>query len=669
MGGAYQVPGGNQKPGSYGSEQWFPRVCGSADAHGFLREIEDTIADGSINPDEADRIALGLQEFRGRLGSVQCPAVCALSIQILKEFAFLEGVEQLHWPCFTVLADLWREGYQRQKHLKNRDPLVDTIFDPEQFLKGWELDLGKVKIGALPWYLSLLGGEGLHACPRFSSAVSAFIARLRELPREEYAGVAGDVSLKFINEVLDRHLESNRGFVLDQIGNAAHLAAIAAELNDSDVIPRFEHFIDRLGRPAGTLEAVYQIFNEAYRRAPRKARAKLEPYFKSLMPKLENRQARERRRLASDCRAEVRVQTGSGARQLYGQVVDLCEAGHGCQIRFDKSLIAECSNVMECGTVPTAPFINREVALRDRSGQEHHFSKGLITLFPPTLGAHASVECEGWVLRGFNYELKFGVKTDEAGVVFWYQDEPASLRDYRLTLPMILGDEQQNPSPVPSGLYAIVSSEPVPVAIAKVDCPVKGIPFKEGMKGLIGGFKEYLLALAEDIAKGDSRAFWSRGKPVDERSIDAQLRKSLQLYVESRGGHLSSQATTGLGICDYLIYRDTDRLLIELKPSYGKWRQGIDAELATYIKALEGQKAAEGVFLVFAFNKSFMVGSGELRDLLARRDACCTKHNVRIHIAVMYCDAGKAGSKTTSDTVHQLGDALRFFEYDGNETH
>ena len=193
--------------------------------------------------------------------------------------------------------------------------------------------------------------------------------------------------------------------------------------------------------------------------------------------------------------------------------------------------------------------------------------------------------------------------------------------------------------------------------------PSPGTPVESGPEGILKAMREFLLSLSDMIhLEGYCQAFWAGDKPVPEKTIDAIIKPLLVEYIESRGGHCASQTDTGVGICDYWIAWDKDRLIVELKPSYGNWKQGIKKELQSHVESQKRNHAAAGLFFVLSFEGKFRPESNELTELLELRDGVCRECDTRIDVAIVDCDK-PAESASKGNVPPKSGDALKYYEF------
>jgi hypothetical protein len=288
-----------------------------------------------------------------------------------------------------------------------------------------------------------------------------------------------------------------------------------------------------------------------------------------------------------------------------------------------------------------------ELILRDRAGGQWPVRQATITLNLPDHfkyeGAETTATLEAWPIRGWNYLDK----PEDAGAVFWIGTEPSIVTAYRKTLPPLWGDQRpaagapSQQAPQPSG--AAASAEDAQTRSSSGHPLMPGMaPFFPKPAGILEGLRSGLKDLAHNIAmKGGWRGYWARKKPIPEIAIDANIRPLLTDCVEKRAAHLAPQANSGLGVCDYLVSRGDDRVFVELKPGFGDWRQGIEAEITTHIETIQDKNASAGLFIVFAFGEgfggAFAAGSPELKELLSLRDAVCKARNMRVDVAVISC--------------------------------
>jgi hypothetical protein len=186
--------------------------------------------------------------------------------------------------------------------------------------------------------------------------------------------------------------------------------------------------------------------------------------------------------------------------------------------------------------------------------------------------------------------------------------------------------------------------------------------FKPGPDGVLEGLREWARGLAKRVGtEGDSRAYRPGGRPTDEGAIAAMIRDPLRQYAEARGASLAPGQQTGRGPTDFLIHRGNDRVYIELKRSCGDWKQGITAELPTYMAASSEDHAVGGLFLVFAFEGAFKADGPDTRELLALRDTECGRTRRPIHVGIIDCGKPKSASKMKNPASPY--DALQWYRW------
>jgi len=632
---------------------WFSKTCGNTEAHALLHEVQEILDRGVITSSEASIIlARTLPGLRASLESVTCPLLSASAIQTLKRLAFVRGADKLEWPAFSVVSDIWRSGSPHT-----------AFFDSAKFLEGWKDDIPYVQLPALPWYTKLLGCEGLPASPHFNGAVSGLVEYVEKLGPQS-ARIADDVAHAFVNDVLTPLCDKQWEILVGQIPFAARLVCKAAgdiavekSLEEVKGIWRFDDLMRNVRACPETRKfwSAHEPFNLLYRRSEHKKREWLEPALSVLIPKILAYSPRKRRRLATHCRATVIAQPGGGApKEFPGEVFDLCEEGHGCHIKFD-----DCVSFCDYGPqgrrgIPKTQTEGSDIVIRTKNGEEFSFCEALVRLHIPSSPTNEPVEFRAFALRGFVYEQPNSKMSDRAGAVFWIPEEPTRVTEYRQTLHFSLGGQ-------PALVQASLGRQPQAALPARPRVPSEGAPFGTGVDGILKDIKEWLQDISDEIhLRGQWQVLWNRGEPVEEKVIDAYLRPLLTRYAESRGGQVAPQADTGVGKCDYLICHHADRVFVELKPSYGRTKQGIAAELPSHVETIRRTNARAGLFLVLAFKGKFKPGSPELQELLQKCESVCRDLNLRIDIAVVDCD--KPVSASIPEHALRPGEALQYYE-------
>jgi len=575
------------------------------------------------------------------LHAALCPRFSALAIQVLKRIAFIPGSKRANW-LFTVINDLWHDGRRQQAVWEKDRPSLPLILDPERLLAGWKEDLPGVVAERLASYARVLSCEGLHEAAAFPEAVGDLEDRIKAEAHRD-PSLAAEVAEAFISDVLSSLLDADRAKLMEHLPLAAELAAKAAMGGGGvGAVKQLDILMQRIALPlkngdgslpperekGGAYRQVYDHLNYMYREASRDVLQQLVHTLSRLMAAAGGWPERPPRRLAHDCGATIEAAANGSVHEWTGQVVDLCDKGHGYHIRFDT--IKHCWHTSP-EPIQGAPGIQGvQLHVNDPSANDLKFRQARVCLHLPASsygGANGTSETEAFPVRGWDYAepKKVGATS---GAAFWIREEPEHVRQYRESLPVFTG------TLVP-------------------------LPFESGPEAILDGIRSFLAEQADVIRfQSGWQALWSGRKPASERAVDGYMRHLLREYVEARGGHLSPQEHTGTGRCDYVVSRESDIVAIELKHSAGRWRQGVTAQLATY---MADEKTSHGLLVVFAFKAKFRPRSGQLHELLRRRDEVCKKRGVRIDVAVLDCDKPPSASKRRKPP--QPGEGFGYFPW------
>jgi serine/threonine-protein kinase len=209
----------------------------------------------------------------------------------------------------------------------------------------------------------------------------------------------------------------------------------------------------------------------------------------------------------------------------------------------------------------------------------------------------------------------------------------------------------------PASLPRSASAPEAPPVTRQLATEDLGLPLPNDPKGFLEVIVKWFAGWVDDIRVHERwPILWPHGKPTDERSIDSLVRGDLQKYVESRGGHFSVHDSSGLGPVDYSVSFGRNEVVVELNLGHAKWRQGIDAQLATYMKA---KSTWYGVFVLFDFAQEFGEDSEHLYELLKRQRTVCGNEGIRIDIAVISCD--KPTPTSRRDTPAREGEGFQWY--------
>jgi hypothetical protein len=598
--------------------------------------------------------------------SPKCALICALAIQTLKKASFLDLPEGLNKTCLNLVNSIWHKGRQC------RD--ADAVLNPGKLLAGWKQDLPLVRPKVLGTYVRILSCEGVHSSEGFAEAVDALCEFVKggnlhpyvqDAVADAFIGevlgslvdphVQDAVADAFIGEVLGSLVEKDLQRVLQFMEKGAELATRSAAAGEGtqglwhlDVITERianRPMSDDLSKRRIVFEAIYKCLNSMHNQlslrddeTSKGIRRRVEPYLASIIPRVKFRSPRPPRQRSDGCTATVRAVTDRReTKEWTGDVRDLDSQGHGLHIKFH-------DNVNKCEQVPGSEQLiadtkvqSTELVITERGGSRSRFRQATLKLHLPSNdrpdGFNHETKCDAWAIRGWNY---LG-RQDEAGALFWFAQEPKELIPYRQNLPRLGGDQ----IPANSGsVERTPEAAPIRRQFATEDL---GLPPFTDLESVLVGIKKWFADWAEDIRVHERwPILWPHGKPTDERSIDSLVRGDLQKYVESRGGHFSVHDSSGLGPVDYSVCSGSNEVVVELKLGHAKWKQGIDAQLASYMKA---KKTRYGVFVLFDFEQEFGKDSEHLNDLVKRQRTVCGNEGIRIDIAIISCDKPTPGSK------------------------
>lgn len=621
---------------------WFDHICQSRVTHSILKQVETALISRPFGP---EKTYAQLGRLDAAFESPKCALICALAIQTLKKASFLDLPEGLNKTCLNLVNSIWHKG----RHCRD----ADAVLNPDKFLTGWKEDIPRVRPEVLGTYVRILSCEGAHSSNEFAAAVDALCEFVKGGNLHPY--VQDAVADAFIGEVLDTLAEKDLQRVLQFMEKGAELAtSSAAAGGDAQGLWDLDVITERIvSRPMNdelsksrieTFEAIYKRLNSMYKdislcddEKTKAIRRNVEPYLASTIPRVQFRPTRPPRQRSDGCIATVRaVIDRSETKEWTGDVIDLCSQGHGVHIRFHNNVIkCEAAHASE-QLIPGTNVKSIKLLIKEKSESQWGFRQATLALcFPPGFGSGPSnheAKCDAWAIRGWNY---LG-KENEAGALFWLAQEPTELIPYRQNLPRRLGDQ------IPAGSGSVErtpEAAPIRRQLAKEDL---GFPFT-GPESILEGIKKWFADWAEDIRVHERwPILWPHGKPTDERSIDSLVRGDLQKYVESRGGHFSVHDSSGLGLVDYSVPFGKNEVVVELKLGHAKWKQGIDAQLATYMKAKDTRY---GVFVVFDFAQEFGKDSERLNDLVKRQGTVCGNEGIRIDIAIISCDKPMPGSE------------------------
>ncbi|MFC1763616.1 hypothetical protein ACFL6U_16250 [Planctomycetota bacterium] len=643
--------------------EWFDHTCGNTEAYSLLADIQEILDTNEITQHTMDSIQLKAQELTNEAIWPECPLFCARTIQTMKSLAFIPGAEILCDNVFRVLMDTWRTGLIGEETLEKRFPGYQRVLRPQRVLENWLCDLDHVTEKALPSYLRLLRFKDIPTeAAHLERAITGFVSRIEALT-DENTEIAAKVASVFVTEILDSLVYNAPDLAVWHVFEATRLIAVAIRLDPKKVLQKdtgdvrralskLPVLLQRAGLARFTKERSYEVsarLGEAYKvlnilhREIGDARDYLQSPFSELIPWLCGRESRPARRNGDGWRVMVySVQEGGKNLELHGSVVDLTVGG-GIHVRWDDR-IENCNGLT--GKSITVTFRDENV--------RHEISQVNIKLADNK--NNPIWEGNAQALRGGMYEEGLNKPSAQAGSVFKIEDVPDGFSEIVEGLPQRSGLEMLEGCH--DNEMQQTENSDLPIITASVT------PFESGLEGLFKGFQEFLCGMADEIRlNGYWQALWfDKEHPVKERSIGALLRRPLQEYVHKRNAVLTEQAQSGLGPCDFLIEQAPNKLWIELKPSYGNWRQGMKKELLQYMQNdAAAKRPSAGLFLIFAFNSEFERDSHEVNDLLSIRDRSCQTYQCRIDVAIINCD--KPTSASVGETLEKPGDGLQYYEY------
>jgi hypothetical protein len=648
-----------------GGRDWFEDACTNTEAHGILAEIDAILKAGDISASAGDIIKKA-QEFANLARWPICPSFCALLIHVMKPLARRPDADKLCDCIFGILADAWSAGLraedQRDLLLQHQGQhIYKRILNPQRLLEGWAADLSDVAQPCLPSYLRLLHFERLHTRnQQLDTALAAFVKRINDLSAvkpvaPQDVNVAAKATAVFESEILESLPKDQ---AISHVAKATQLIAIAVQADasvlksDTGHVRRAMNALPGLilranvsrraaGRDGPTqehLHKAYLVLNELHRRN-RGARRDLRGPLAELIPCLEGYEPRPLRKNGMGWKASIEYTYNGQPHHLDGDVVDFCARHKGVHVKLG-------SDVKDCSSFPGKP-----ISLKFHSREETHFvDRAKIILTHPA--GDRRWECEAKAIRGWIYEEDFSKPSQDAGAAF-------SIADMGHDLGVCLDQLEDRSGLEPLAGYPSGGSDS---AVAESLIPGSTIPFEDGPEGILKGLGEFLEGMANEIHLGRGwEAFWyKKGKPLKERTIDAQIRPRLETYVRMRGAALVPQAQSGFGPCDYRVEWKLDRVWIELKPSEGAWRQGMKKELAQHLQYdLATKRRCAGLFVVLAFDGRFHTNSKELTELLTIRDSVCGENGCRTDVAIIDCDMPLSASK--GDVVEKPGSGLQYY--------
>jgi len=640
---------------------WCTDLCRGGNAHTILSLLLSHFQkhlDGSeIELMVAEKLE---QEFKplGRyLEETTCPKLYAYAIQTLRRSAFINvpRTSNLVWSCHHLIVELWDKGYNWEK---SRRRSANRIFRVDDFLETWIRELPYARQLCLPHYIGLLKCEGFDKSPRLKTAIESLVGHIVEKVIPTDAVVGDRCGIALVQDVFDPMLaKKNRKKLIEYLPLASRAAGECALCGHFESIKRLQELLEKPGRPRykedGSVPQRYQHLAAAYhevcsmlsetRRTARGGKPAFVEFCQHVDPiirKVAPWSRGCRLKAPADCHIKLKVLSDK-IYEWQGTIKDLTPDGHCYHVCFDD--LVDCFGIhrttRKISGQPRPNLRSIRLYVANKQGQTWQVKEAMAEIFlPQKTSGQSPVVKQSRVLpiRGWRYKYENQGKT---GAVIWLENPPA-IQDFPEMAEMLPHEGESEQEDVKS-LSDVEGSD---TKLSLKDEIVPRAPFPHGAEQLLEEIVEWFRNLSDRVLE-DRRweGFWSRGgEPIPEKAISAQIRQALKEYVESREGHLSSEEETGLGPCDYLVLHETDKVVVEFKSSDGEWKQGIDAELATYMSRA---KTGYGLFVVFAFNKKFRPDSDEIKDLLRRRDGVCKKENIHIDIVVISCDKPVSASR------------------------
>lgn len=637
---------------------WWSGTCRGAEAHRvltfFLERLEQRsnrgLGCGTVRSME-DK----LPELSAALEKAVCNKLYAYAMDVLRQAAFVDtDGTNFVLRCYGLIRTIWNKQYESIAKTKtNPRRLANPVFDPDSFVGGWIRDLEKVRAKSLPSYIDILSCDGLASSGMFLKALQELEARLVQDVDQEALAIMDKCGVALIRHVLDPLLITDRNKAIESLVMATKIACTYALNEFDESMEGLDELIRHLGKPqkrktgkgrvfkadiplAQAYSDVLPILSDTYQKARQKGHADLCFLLADIIPHVGG-WWRDRRRKAPDnlnIVMEFLVGKDHTPKKFSGTVKELVR-----NFGEDKPYYHVCfDDLADCFPIENSEqrlpgeeqYKSVMLCITDKAEEKYTFREALAVIkIPDDWRTRAGSEVETYVraVRGWRYKYE---NQNKVGIVFWLQKPPVLDSE---ALPPVLGDQGE----------AEQSSGSQKVKYTRES----DVRFRKGGQELLQDICQWFERLSSNIQRNRRyRGYWTRSgkkglRPVDEQAIDGQIRGELKEFVESHAGSLSSQEDTGIGPCDYLIRHGDDKVVIELKPSYGKWKQGIDTQLPRYMKAAETQ---HGLFVIIAFESQFQKGSEKYKCLLRRRNKVCKGENIRIDIVVINCDKPSSGS-------------------------
>jgi len=638
--------------GTQATDSWFEGACADNEMHSVIEPFRDAFSGSVLSPECAE----DLNGRRRTLGEVirrtSCERALASAIDTLRRVAFQSGEWDLDLLecCYGHIENIWNEASAGGRAKK--------VFQADRLLSGWAEDIGWVQPRCLAQYVEILGWTGVSNSGNLQDAVSALEERTARCIDEGGQEDAANAAFVFIKGVMNKWIGENTEAVVEHLRPAFDMAAQVAKAQGGSLEPleNFKHLVyllnaklkRRQGKEArdevfaGVYDALVKLY-DAIRSEERKRRT-LRGIQEVLVPALKGHK-RPHRHKCSSLRATIGTSVEDEKKEWPASVMDISADGCGWHLSLDGTV--HCSVVAGSEErIPAAPEAVRSVVLTlsDRNDQSWDFREATLTLHrvARTSGRGVRVAvCRVWALRGWTSR-----ESDSEGgaAVFWLEKPPKGLQKYRgaelqcyegIAQPSQVLDSARNPTPRESPMVS-----------------------REGGEKALDVVRGFIEDTAKEIQEQRGwEALWTRGRPIEERAIGAQLRSALRKHVEPVGMHVSSEEESGLGPCDFLVTDGPSRMIIELKLHNGDWQQGIGAQLPSLMVARE---ARCGVFLLYDFEGSFRPRTDKLATLQRIRDEVCAENLIRIDLAVMNCTKPAPASKRKR--APKTGDHMWYYE-------
>jgi hypothetical protein len=652
---------------------WCTNICEGAEAHDildfFLRRFKENAGNGILSFDGAQGLDIKLAELGTLLHNANCDRLYAYAIHVAKQSAFLNiedkaytFVERLH----AIIQKVWNDGYNRH-HKKDKTGASsngDDIFDPNAFLEGWVYDLRLVKNELLPIYIQILACDGLGSQPKFNEAIVVFCNRLFNNSTALKPSLIDACGESLIRCVLEPLLETNRMKVIECLPYAVDIAVAQASDNSYTSVKALRNLIEHLiklkirghwlkrshsnGFHREVLSNILEKLSKAFRNARRAKQFNLCQEFAHLIPIVGGWERDQHLKVPDKLYVELHFSDSSQI--CKGIVKDIDKNGHCYHIQFDD--ISETAAIKDHKRkkIKGCPIPIADLRMKDKHGSAWKFSKALAIFdVPAVLHGKQSAQLRSEILpiRGWSHKPS---DIEHAGAVVWVKTPPIKNIKDLIPISAMEGEaEDSDETDIPI-IKKEFSQKHKTLLIAKLPFDV---PFDQGPMGLIKGIEQFFEKISDAILFNKMYILlWTTQKPISpvpERNIDALIRQFFKEYVESRGGSLSCQEDVGLGLCDYIVSRGNDKVVIELKRScHQQLKQGLETELPT-LMVTNGAKY--GIFLMFAFNAAFKKGSSECKNLIRLREKITKKMNLNIRIIIINCDKQEPASKRKATLV------------------